>query len=425
MAVFNNIFNGKKEEPLSPAEVRALTLQKLGETRKMASEIYKELDAVNHSFNMYRQKANIKQAQIITMVDGQKMTLSGVEIINDIEPKVRGLLNHLCQEVSADLVAIQTERIDAKLLYFAQQLKVSLDKADLYSAQACVVGLLCGIIQGHRSIPSTYEPKMVESELRTRERKIEDYKAIVDVGMEMNRLETVKNALKQKYNNEVMPRYDEAHEEFLADKADRAHIYREIAHKSGEELDAEHLTAWRLTARDNNLFRACKSMAIQISGLEDNIARYQVTVLQLQNAAILEGVQFNAELQMKIDKIMATIPDTMASILATTNEQQKSLDSMFNEFDAVLNDPDVRVGMAKTMQKSQSIAKKLEDKERKENEDADERLRELEAEAEKLMKDQQLKEEREKAMKEAMDKIKEQPLEVAKEKPKKVIKRKG
>lgn len=427
MAVFDNIFNKKKEEPMTPAEVRANTLQKLGETRAMASEIYKTLDEIAKKFNVYRQKSNIKNLQIETTVNGVKMMQSGVEIVNNIEPKVRGLLNHLANEVSADLVAVQTERIDGKLHFFAQQLKESLDKADLFTAQACVIGLVFGIMQGHRPIPTTYEPTMIESELTTREKKIEDYKAIVLVGKKMDELEQRKETLKNQYNNVVLPRYDEAREKFLADKAKRGHIYKEIAGKSAEGLDEEHLTAWRLTSQNNNLFSACTSMAAQIAGLEDNIAKYQVTVLELQNAAMLEGVQFDAELQMRIDEIMATIPDKMASILTTSMEQQKSLDNMFNEFDAVLNDPDLRVDMAKAAQKSARIQKKLEEKELKENEDEEERLKELQEEAAKLMKEQQLKEEREKAMKEAMDKIAEKPVEkpLVTKKQKKIIKRQG
>ena len=112
-------------------------IQKLGETREIASEIYRCLDEVNHRFNMSRQSEKIKQACLTTMVTGEKTTLSGVEVINTIEIKVIAILKHLEDEVSADLAAVHKERFDAQLLYFAYQLRESLDLAYLYSAQVC------------------------------------------------------------------------------------------------------------------------------------------------------------------------------------------------------------------------------------------------------------------------------------------------
>ena len=69
------------------AQVREQTLQKLGEARRNGNKIYNELSGIK--FNLIAQQSNIQNVAIEReLEEGEKVTLSGVEILNNIEDMV-------------------------------------------------------------------------------------------------------------------------------------------------------------------------------------------------------------------------------------------------------------------------------------------------------------------------------------------------
>ena len=386
----------KKKDPLTPEQQQALeqeearlrTLSQLDGTRMMAEQIYTTLR--NIRWDDYSNSVNIRDAEKTNFVDGAAVTVTGPEFVNDAKRMVNTILVKMGKEINADLVAIQSERIDAELLYFAEQLEESLKNADLYSAEACITGLFYGIWQGHRSIPSTSTAQEKEDEISLRQQKIKDYKQIVKVSKKMKKMDNTRKNLIALYTDEVEPKYARVHEEFLKKMNEQRHLFTEISGYTGHKarlLSDEHFEAWRLTTKNDNLFKTTEQLGTQIEAISHNISEYEDSILQIKNAAQLEDMKFDAELQMEIDQIIAAIPDKMTQMLHNVIKQQESLDRMFNEFNAALNDPDVTKAMAKTMYQNQMLANELAERERKDKEDEAAYIQKMEEEAIRIEKE--------------------------------------
>ena len=426
MAIFKSSLFGAKETELTPEEKRLNTLHKLAEARISANRICDELDSID--YNKIRNQTSIKTAEIEKYIDGAKVNRTGVEIVNDIESYLRALRDRIAKEDTATLVIAETERIDSKLIYFSEILNESLQNGDLYTAEVCEIALVYGVIRGHKPIPNSLSTEERERELTEREKKIEIYKEMVKTSKEIHKLSDTSKSIKNRYMNEVLPKYEEAHKDFLNDKAKNSSIYAEIAGKSGNGLTGQHLVAYEKTQRDNNLYRTAENIVKQLAGIDSNISNYEMTITNLKNAFDLQAVHFNTELQMQIDRILSDIPSKMSEIIATSQKTQTSLDKMFNEFDAVMNDPDLKQSLAKAAAISQKIELQEQERELRRQKDEEAQIAKWKEETEEAEAAIKRKKELQDAKKEALEKqvelemVNEQKIEKPIVKKKKQIK---
>lgn len=433
MGLFSRKDNTPKSSPAAAeqtaadqAEARANTLNKLNQARTHANKIIANLNSIN--YNKIRGQENIRTAKVVKYIDGEKVIRTGEEIVNDMESYIKTISAKIAKEDITDLVIDETERIDSRLVLFSGLLVDALNRGDLRTAEVCEIALIYGIVRGHAPIPQELDMMERDRELTERENKIDIYKKMVSAAKEMQRIAETKSNLSKQYMNEVVPKYEEAHEDFLKDKAANQSIYDAIAGKSGDELTGEYLVAWKKTARDNNLYRTAENIVTEIAAIENNLSNYELSMINLKNALDLQSVSFNSELQMQIDLTLSQIPDKMLEINQTTLKTQASLDKMFKEFNSVMNDPDLRLSMAKASEISRKIEAKEKKREQQRKDDEEAQIAKWELEAEEAeaeaIRRQKLQEAKMKALEKQLevDKTKTETIEKPIVKKKKQIK---
>lgn len=304
---------------------------------------------------------------------------TGKDVVIDIKNKVRFFIMALNEEDSTKVASLSTEKyniqtINNELFFFAQNLVVSLNTADLITAQACIMGLGYGVAQAHNPIPeSNLEFKEVEMEKRFK--KIQVYRSIVLKSQEIhNNYKQVDKYKKQ--HDETESKYHKAYDELDIDKKKYPERYQKIRGLSGQQaakLSADDLEAFKKQLRVQNLYNTGDKLTKLISLVKTKIEASEAQISNLKIAATSLDYEINDELQISIEKAFSYITSKQADMQNDIITQQLSLDELTKEFDATLNDTSFRKLIAKVSIASDKI-KQREIEKQEENDKAEENL---------------------------------------------------
>lgn len=327
------------------AQVREQTLQKLGEARRNGNKIYNELSGIK--FNLIAQQSNIQNVAIEReLEEGEKVTLSGVEILNNIEDMVNTVKAMLEREDPTTYLVDDTEKIDGELHYFAQMLNQSLKEGDVRTAEVCCFALIYGVYEGHKPIPTTIPIEVRNQELKERVQKIDIYSTLVTTAREIYKLTKSREKLRKQYKDDVLPKYLEARKNLEEDSEAKPHIYEEINGVDPALLAGAHLEAWKITTEHDTLLTMGEQLKTAVAGIDVNISQYENQIRLLRTAMNMSEIRNNAKLDQKIDQLLQTVPKQMSILTNSAMNHQKIIDNMFDSFDEVLKNPELMTSIA-------------------------------------------------------------------------------
>ncbi len=363
MAFFN--LKKQKEEPkveIVPDEVVKTTLDIY---RANGNRIYNMLDEIE--FDSILKNPEIANAELDVYEGAVHKTMKGSEIINKLHSEVDYLLSKLRAESSAELLKIDSEIIDANLIYFADVLSESIKKGNLVTAMTSMLGLGYGIEQGHKPLPPYMtDPEKIKKELKKRNDKVRIYRDIAELSVANDEYRKQKASFTAEYIN-IKKSFQKAHDEFIEHKSKHSDIYEAINNLTGkeikEEFSEEYLEAWRLTSKNNNLYNQGIIYNSQISTIGNFIDINDQQMLSLRNAAIARQFEIDPELDMQIREDLKTVTLAMEKMQAELIDKQQILDRLFADFKTITNSREIHEAMYKEIRESKAVDKEIERKE--------------------------------------------------------------
>jgi len=389
------------------------TLRQLHQTRQELNEIYESLKSIN--FDEIAKRGALEQAKLVYFIEekdpatGQnvynKVERSGTKVLNELKEAVDLLKKKLETEDAAELLKAQTRNIDTRLLDFSDMLNHSLTSTpiDLDTAKACVTGLIYGITEGHRPMPKSWDNDKIKKELDIREKRIYDYKKIIDVSEEIMKLRDTRKKLIDQNNQTVGPKFLEAQNALEEDRKANITIHNEIKGLSGNDINKmitdgkmidEHLQAWVLLSNVSNLHKIHEQIKNQIKFFDDNIKKFDVSIESIKTTVALENVAFNEKLHRQIDEAINSIPDKLLITQATSFATQKSIDMMSAKFKEALNSYDMALALIKTAQEFEEFEQFQQQKEEREKENKAARIAEIIVQSERQEEEEKEEERR-------------------------------
>ncbi len=383
-------------QPPEQSPETANTLRQLHKTRQMLNNVYESLKSIN--FDDIARRGALEQAKLTCFVQGKdeatgetiysKVERSGTEILNELKAAVGNLTKKLESEDAAELLEIQTLGIDTRLWEISDTLNHSLTSSsiDLDTAKACVTGLIYGIKEGHRPMPRSWDSDEIENELSVREKRIENYKKIIDVSKKIMKLRDTRKNLIDQHRQVICPKFEEALKALEEDRKNHITYHNDIKGISGNAINdmitkgtmtEEHLQAWELTANVVNLETISKQIEEQVKFIDDNMKKFDVSIEYIKTAVTIEDISFDAKLHRQIEEAINSVPDKLVITQETSITAQQSLDEMSAKFKAALNSHDMALAMLNTAQKFKEVEQSRKQEEEREKEDRAARIAEI------------------------------------------------
>lgn len=376
---------GKKETKNEETTV----LNQLDSTRTMGKKIVEILSGIN--FERLAADPKIAEITIPDFKDGQEIERNGKDIVNDLRGKSEYLVRKISNESTAELVKIESERIDGQILFFAEELSSSLSTGKLNTANMCMLGLGYGIEQGHKSLPiSVTEPEKIRKEIELRLDKINIYKNIVKLSTQIDQHRNQISKYNELYSQSKC-QFEAEREQLKEEKNGKEkQIYSEIANLTGDQclkLSERHFNAWHRTNSVNNLFNQTDQIAMQISALKNAVSINEKRISGLKNSAIAREYEIDTELDTEIREQLSQISRTMADMNNDIIEHQGQLDELKAEFDAAVNSKAIKMAIFKSAREAEKMEKIVEKRENDEKEGMKNLSEFYKSEAEKALKE--------------------------------------
>lgn len=182
------------------------------------------------------------------------------------------MLRKLSMQSSTELVQMNTDTIDEKMLYFVEHFDKALREGNKNTADTFMKGLQYGIVRGHEEIKSTDAGKANEI-MFNRSSRLDQYRTIADLCMHIDSLEKDKR-LKQADYNAHLANFEEIKKDLEKEIALNPHVVERID-KVGENhispVDAEAYILASKMGQVTSLHKQLVEIKQNIAILENNI----------------------------------------------------------------------------------------------------------------------------------------------------------
>ncbi len=360
----------KKTQPQTEPEVQTSDkkmLDALDVTRAQATKIYNTLDSIDFE-TLLAKKAN-QTAEVTEIVNALPTKIPAVDFINDVRKAVLYLKRELKNENTAELLKIESERLDGQIYSFAFHLKNALEKGDFDTVKCCLMGLNYGITQAHKPIFET-DPTRKETEIANRESKIGVYKNIVAKSQDVFARKLQLDEFRKQYAK-VFAEFGGVHEEMIREKHRRPDIFEKIKGMSTKDTKAltdEEMQAWNLTLKHNNLFNEANQVKVIGEHISILINQHERIISNLKTSAISIGYDIDDKLEQEIDKDLKTITQALSDDQEYILNAQAQLKKLQKEYEAAMGNSEMKAEIFGSVREIERIIQKM--KEQEENEKA-------------------------------------------------------
>lgn len=312
MAFFRSNNKNKQQMPMTGAEVMDIAMSELKDNRFKLCQAYTELASID--FEWLSMEDDLMRASVRSRVNGETVVRFGDEILNNIKVQVRSVQNYILGQGASDFDEKETELIDRCIYYFSKQLKSSLNNAYLYSVQACSMGLYYATLYCLAPIAPELDKSERYALFVSRESSLERFKGLVEIAEAIDKVIAQNKTAMKRYNERLVPIYDNIHNDFLTDKLANPDVYEDIRSMPGSELDDTHRKAWNLVRLDNEFFKLGEKIASGMLELDNTLSKFGYVLAQL------EGIMTSTEhvtgdmTKKKIDDAVNDAPNKVRSI---------------------------------------------------------------------------------------------------------------
>lgn len=238
------------------------------------------------------------------------------------------MLRKLSMQSSTELVQMNTDTIDEKMLYFVEHFDKALREGNKNTADTFMKGLQYGIVRGHEEIKSTDAGKANEI-MFNRSSRLDQYRTIADLCMHIDSLEKDKR-LKQADYNAHLANFEELKEDLEKEIALNPHVVERID-KVGENhispVDAEAYILASKMGQVTSLHKQLVEIKQNIAILENNINSTNDSINMAKSSLMDSDNKIDDLTIEELDKLFEKLTDGMDQIFS----DPKMIDSIIKK----------------------------------------------------------------------------------------------